>query len=279
MNSIGIDIQRREAWDKVTGKAKYTDDYMIPGMLHAKVLISPHAHAEIKSIDIMEALTTSGVKAIITGKDCAVLCGTILEDRPPLAVDKVRYFGEPVALVVAGCEREAMEAVNKIKVEYTPLPVVHSPSDAVNSTAPLIHENLENYRKAVNEVYPEPNTNITNRVKIRKGDMVKGWNESDVVVKASFQLPKSDHIAMETRVAIAEIHPDGQVIITSSSQAPFSVKKMISKYFNLEEGNVIVKTPLVGGGFGGKAPVTLEILAYLAAKAVNGKIVKIANSR
>ena len=279
MNSIGIDVQRQEAWDKVTGVAKYTDDSLTPGMLHGKILTSSYAHARIKSIDLSEAFKQPGVQAILTGKDCGVRCGTVLEDRPPLAVDKVRYYGEPVALVIASSEREAMSAVQKINVKYKPLPVVHSLLEAVSSKAELIHENLEQYQKAVKDIYPEPNTNIADRIKIRKGDMAQGWGESDVTVEASFQLPKSDHIAMETRNARAEIHPDGQVIITTSSQAPFSVKKTLSQYFKLEEGKITVKTPLVGGGFGGKAPVDLELLAYIASKAVGGKAVKVANTR
>lgn len=279
MNTIGIDIERKEAWDKVTGKARYTDDDIIPGILHAKIVTSPHAHANIKSIDSAEALKSSGVCTILTGQDCAVLCGTVIEDRPPLAVDKVRYFGEPVAMVVAGSEREAMEAANKIIVKYKPLPVVNSAAEAIKNKAPLIHENIGKYKKAVDDVYPEQKTNIADRIKIRKGDLLKGWNESEVVIEASFQLPKSDHIAMETRNARAEIHPDGQVVITTSSQAPFAVKKNLSQYFNIDEGKISVKTPFVGGGFGGKAPVTLEILAYLASKSVNGRLVKIANTR
>lgn len=279
MNLIDTDIIRKEAWDKVTGTAKYTDDYIIPGILHARLVTSSCAHARIEEIDTSEALKCSGVKAILTGQNCAVLCGTVLEDRPPLAIEKVRYFGEPVAMVVGETEREAMEAANKIIVKYKPLLVVDSPSEAIANKAPLIHENLVKYKPLVNDIYPEPNTNIVDKIKIRKGDMVKGWSECDTIIEANFQLPKSDHIAMETRNARAEIHPDGQVIITTSSQAPFTVKKNLSQYFQIEEGKITVKTPFVGGGFGGKAPVTLEILAYLASKAVNGQVVKIANTR
>ncbi|MDF3002407.1 MAG: coxL, partial [Bacillota bacterium] len=279
MKSIGSDLQRQEAWDKVTGCALYTGDSITAGMMHARILISPHAHAEIKSIDTAEAFKVSGVKAVLTGKDCAVQIGSILEDRPPLAVGKVRYFGEPVALVVAFSERAAAEAVTKIKVDYSPLPVVQTPSEAIKKDAPLIHEGLGKYKKAVEDVYPEPKTNIAERIKIRKGNMAQGWEESEIVVEGSFMLPKSDHIAMETRNAKASIHSDGQVVITTSSQSPYTVKKMISQYFNLDESKVTVKTPLVGGGFGGKAAMTLEILAYLASKAVNGQTVKISNTR
>ena len=277
--AIGKSIQRKEAWDKVTGVAKYTDDYIVPGILHAKLVTSPYAHAKIKSIDTSEAVIASGVHAVITGSSFPVLCGVIIEDRPPIAIDKVRYFGEPVALVVANSEREAMHAVKLVKVEYEPLPVVNSISDALKNGATVIHENLGQYKHVVEDVSPEPNTNIAERIKIRKGDMAKGWSDSEVVVEAEFALPKSDHIAMETRNVRAEIHADDQVIISSSTQAPFTVRNMISQYFGLELGKITVKTPLVGGGFGGKAPVQLEILAYMASKAVGGKIVKIANSR
>ncbi|HEX2945586.1 MAG TPA: xanthine dehydrogenase family protein molybdopterin-binding subunit [Clostridia bacterium] len=276
---IGSSVERKEAWDKVTGVAKYTDDFIVPGILHAKLLTSPYAHAVIKSIDAAQAIKSPGVKAIITGSDFPILCGVVLEDHPPVATDKVRYFGEPVAIVVANSEREAMHAVKLIKVAYEPLPVVGSVGDAVKSHAPLIHENLAAYKHAVKGIYPEPNTNIADRISIRKGNMPEGWALSEVVAEAVFKLPKSDHIAMETRNARAEIHADGEVLISTSSQSPYSVKKMLSQYFSIDEGKVNVKTPLVGGGFGGKSPVQLELLAYMASKSVGGRLVKIANSR
>ncbi|AQR93704.1 xanthine dehydrogenase family protein molybdopterin-binding subunit [Clostridium saccharoperbutylacetonicum] len=278
-NGIGVSIPRKEAFDKVTGKAKYTDDLTQTGILHAKILTSRYAHAKIKSIDVSEAQKALGVQAVITGDYCPVLCGTMIEDRPPIAIDKVRYYGEPVAVVVANSEQNAMKALKLIKVEYEPLTVINSVSEAVKADAVLIHEKLSSYKHAVQEVYPEENTNISHRIKIRKGDLRKGWEESEVAVCEKFSLPQSDHAAMETRSAKAEIMPDGRVIIYTSSQAPYSVKKLLSKYYNIPEGNIIVKVPFVGGGFGGKAPMQLEIIAYLAAKAVNGKTVKIANSR
>jgi len=272
-------VPRKEAFDKVTGTARYTDDEIIPGMLHAKILASPYAHARINSIDVTEAMKSPGVKAVITGDYLPVLCGTVLEDRPPIAKDKVRYYGEPVAVVVANTEQEAMESLKLIKVEYDPLPVVNTIDDAIKPNAVIIHENLGQYKHAVQDVYPEVNTNISDRVKIRKGDVIKAWKESEVILCSEFSLPQSDHIAMETRNARAQILPDGRVIIYTSTQAPYSVKKLLSKYYNIPEGNIIVKVPFVGGGFGGKAPMQLEAIAYLASKAVNGKLVRIANSR
>lgn len=278
-NGIGVSIPRKEAYDKVTGAAEYTDDVYLPGMLYAKILGSRYAHARIKSVEFSEAGKSSGVQAIITGNYFPVLCGTVLEDRPPIATDKVRYFGEPVAVVIANTEQEAMRAINLINVEYEPLPVVNSVSDALKPDAVLLHENLGQYKHAANGIYPEQNTNISDRIQIRKGDAAKELGESEIVAEGSFSIPQSDHTAMETRNVRARIMPDGRVLIYTSSQAPFSVRKYISKYLNIPEGNIIVQVPFVGGGFGGKASIQLEIIAYLASKAVNGRPVRIANSR
>lgn len=276
---LGKDIVRKEAWCKVTGAAKYTDDIIEPDALHAKLLTSTQAHARIVKIDISAASGMRGVKAVLTGDSADFLCGTIIKDRPPLAKEKVRYFGEPVAMVVADNELNAKAASAKINVQYEPLPVVNSIADSIRQGAALIHENLMNYKKLVDNVQPVANSNISNSVQIRKGSMQKGWSESEVTVEGSFKLPQSDHAAMETRTARCNILPDGRVFITTSSQAPFTVQKLISEYFNFPEGNVIVHVPFVGGGFGGKAPVQLEVLAVLASKAVGGKRVKIINTR
>jgi len=110
---IGIKTIRKDAWDKVTGKAKYNNDTITSNMLHGRMFISPYAHALIKNIDISKAEMNKGVRAIITGKDSSVLTGSSIEDRPILARDKVRYFGEPIALVIADSEQEAMAAVDQ----------------------------------------------------------------------------------------------------------------------------------------------------------------------
>jgi CO/xanthine dehydrogenase Mo-binding subunit len=278
-NSIGKSVIRKEAWDKVTGKAQYTDDLLPQDILHAKILTSPHTHAIIRSIDVNKAQKAPGVRAVITGEYYPALVGTIINDRPPIAHDRVRYFGEPVALVVARSEMEAMAATKLIKVDYDLLPIINEVGDAVKPGALKIHEKLMQYRQMDDDVHPETGTNVVDRIKIRKGDMNKGWAESEVVVEGHFTLPQADHIAMETRNARCEILPDGRVFIYSSTQAPFTIKKIISQTYNIPEGKVIVKVPFVGGGFGGKAPVTIELLAYLASKAVGGKLVRIAATR
>ena len=279
MMVLGNDVQRKESWDKVTGAAKYNVDEVVRNILHAKMLTSTYAHAKIRSIDISEALKESGVKSILTGKDCDVLIGELIDDRPPIAKDKVRYYGETVALIVADCEQTAQRAASMIKVEYEQLPVINSVYESIKDGAQLIHENLMNYTLESRFVYPQKNSNISDIVKIRKGEMDKGWLESKIIIEGKFTEPQADHAAMEVRNARAEILPDGTVLINTSTQTPFTVKKYISKYFKIDEGKVVVHTPLVGGAFGGKATVQLEILAYLASRSVNGRPVKIVNSR
>lgn len=275
---IGKSVQTKDAPDKVSGTTKYNIDYITPDTLHARLVTSQYAHARIKSIDTQEALKLPGVKAIVTSEYCPGLTGVILEDHPMLAKDKVRYYGEPIAVVVAGSEYEAKKAAELVNVKYEPLPVINTPSEAIKPDAPLIHEKLGEYRR-LKHVFPEPGTNISNHVKIRKGDIGKAWAQCDVTVESSFSLPQSDHIAMEPRNVICEIKPDGRVIMSTSSQAPFVVRKMISRYFNIDEGKVIINTPAVGGAFGGKAAVQLEFIAYLASYAVHGRKIRLVNTR
>lgn len=272
--SIGQSIHRKEAWEKVTGRAKYTDDLPAPGILAARLLVSPYAHALILHIDTKQAWAVEGVKAIVTGKDCSLLFGILLQDRPALATDKVRYAGEPVAMVVAIDEPTAEFAVRLICVEYEQLPVILTPSEALASDAPLIHRQPDGYKKVMAEIYPEAGTNIASRFLMRKGDPASAFSLSDIIVKQHFSLPPSDHLAMEVRTARAEITAETVVIVTSS-QAPYSVRTQLSEAFGIPSGQIQVQVPFVGGGFGGKASVMLEILAYIASKKVNGRAVRL----
>lgn len=276
--TIGNSIYRKEALEKVSGTAKYTDDLFSAAMLHAKLVVSPYAHARIKSIDASEAFKSPGVRAIVTGQADFPLTGEEIHDRPPIAYGKVRYHGEPVAVIVADTPQQAKKAANLVKIEYEALPAVQSPSDAVCTSAPFVHEQLAHYEK-IQHVFPEPNTNIADRIKIRKGNMEIGWQESEVTAEAKFSFGPSDHAAMETRCAIAEIRPDGRILIASSSQSPYMIRKLMSEYFKLDAGKITVTTPFVGGGYGGKVPTQLEIIAYLASKAAGGRPVKLYNER
>jgi CO/xanthine dehydrogenase Mo-binding subunit len=278
MDTVGTAIPRIESNDKVTGSAKYTNDTQSPSFLHGWLLTSPYAHAKILSIDTSKALEVSGVQTVLTGDKFPVLTGTTLADRPPLAVEKVRYFGEPFAIVVAETELLAKHAAELVLAKFEPLPVVTSPSAALLPEAPLIHKNLGSY-KTYGEVYPVPKTNIGNHVKIRKGDIQEGWAESDVVVEGVFAFPSSDHCAMEPRCTIVEAAPSGFIHIQTSTQDPYIIKRFFNRYFQVDESKVIVHVPFVGGGFGGKGSIQLEYIAYLASRACGGRPVKLNNTR
>lgn len=273
--AIGKSVQRKDAWDKVTGKAKYTDDFPTAGILTARLLTSTCAHARILSIDVSGAFGVNGVKAVLTGADCPELFGPLVQDRPALARDVVRYAGEPVALVVAADKPTAETAVRLIKVNYEPLPFVLTPSQAMSEGAPLVHDQVNGYKKVLTDIYPESGTNIASRYRMRKGNMEEAWKRCSTIVEQRFFLPPSDHLAMEVRTARAEISSDGDVRITTSSQSPYSVRKQLADAFLIPSGKIQVRVPFVGGGFGGKAPVTLEILAFLASRSVGGKAVRL----
>ena len=273
--AIGKSIRRKEAWEKVTGKAQYTDDLPVTGILSARLLTSTLAHARILRIDVSKALSAKGVKAVLTGSDCRELFGPLLLDRPALARDVVRYAGEPVAMVIAQDEPAAELAVRLIQVEYEQLPSVLTPSQALSEAAVIIHRHPNEYKKMVTDVFPERKTNIASRYRMRKGNAAEAFGRCDFIVQKHFYLPPSDHMAMEVRTARAEISPDGTVSIITSSQSPYAVRKQLSEAFSIPAGKIQVRVPFVGGGFGGKAPVMLEILAYLASRSVGGKQVRL----
>lgn len=273
--AIGKSVQRKDAWDKVTGKAKYTDDYPTTGVLSARLLTSTYAHARIVKLDISQALALEGVKAVITGADCPELFGPLVLDRPALARDVVRYAGEPVAMVVANQDYIAEQAVRLIKVEYESLTFVLTPSQALATDAPLLHNPTNGYKKVMTDIYPDQHSNIASRYEIKKGNVQEGFAKCNFIAEKRFYLPPSDHLAMEVRTARAEISSDGMVEILSATQSPYSVRKQLSECFVIPSGQIQVRVPYIGGGFGGKAPVTLEILAYIASRSVGGKAVRV----
>ncbi|NEU31014.1 xanthine dehydrogenase family protein molybdopterin-binding subunit [bacterium LRH843] len=272
---VGKPEQRIDAVEKAAGTVRYLGDFNIPGLLHARLVTSTNAHANIKSIDTSEAWKVSGVRAIVTGEMFPFHIGPILADRPPIAFGKVRYYGEPVAIVVADQEYQAKQAAKKVKVEYEPLPVVNSVKQAFQKDAPLVHENSGQYMKIISNVYPQQGTNIGSHIKIRKGDFISAWENCEEKITASYSFNLSDHAALETRGCRLEISPAGKVVVHSTTQSPFTIKKVLNQFFNIELGNIIIHTPMVGGAFGGKGTIQLEPLAYLASKAVGGKLVKL----
>jgi len=237
---IGKSFERTDGYAKVTGAAQYVADLKLPRMLHAQILRPEFAHARIQSVDTSEAERSEGVVKVVTGKDCPIYFSAAgFYDQRPLAVDKVRHGGEPVAAVVADTLDHARKAVPKIKVAYDPLPVVLDPVEAARNKAVLIHERLGEYRH-LGHYFPEPGTNIFHHYRLRKGDIGAGFKEAEVSVEGEFEFSLSAHSAMEPHGAICRWEGKDRVEIWASTQAPFAVQQTVAEMFELPHAHVRV---------------------------------------
>ncbi len=275
---IGAAIPRKDAVEKVTGSAKYLEDLHFAPLLYAKVKQSPLAHARIKRIDTSKAERLPGVRAVVTGKDFPNRSGLYLMDRTYYAVDKVRYFGEPVAAVAAISEEVAAKAVELIEVEYEELPGVFDPREALKPDAPLVHEDLEKYER-VPIFYPKPGTNISNHFKVRKGDVEKGFAEADLILEREYYVPQMQHATIETHKAAALWSPDGKLTVWSTCQSPNVVRQILAKSLEMPLHKIRVISNYIGGGFGGKAGAAMEGLVVPLARKCPGKVVRVVFTR
>jgi CO/xanthine dehydrogenase Mo-binding subunit len=275
--TIGQNIQRSDALVKLTGTCKYVGDLQFPGMLHAMVLRSPYAHAVIKNIDVHEAKKTEGVIKILTGKDISEPIGVAIKDQYPLAKNKVRFVGEPIAVVVAATLEICAHALSKINISYEELPFVLTPEEAIKVDAPILHEDFSRY-EIKPYVYPEEN-NIYHHYKIRKGEYTEAFSESDFIIEKEFWSPYTHHVQLEPHCAIAVYNLDQSMTMYATTQAPFVVQHCISELHNLAMNKVQVIVPYIGGGFGGKSDVTIEPLVSCIAKSVPGRYIKLRLSR
>ena len=276
---LGTSPVRTDAPAKTSGTLRFTDDAVRPGTLHAAVLFSPQAHAEIRKIETAAAAEAPGVRGVFTGADWPeILIGLYLGDKPPLARGNVRHHGEPVVAIVADDEASALNALRLVKIEYAPLPAIGSPREALAPGAPILHPDMADYAH-IPDILPEPGTNVANRTKIRKGEPDRAFAEAAVVVEGDFSFPPGDHVAMEPRVAIAEFGLDGRLEIDSTTQSPFEVRNLLARALGLPERQIVVRAAPIGGGFGGKAGIMLEPLACLLAMRFPGRPVRLANTR
>jgi len=277
-SNLGVSLRRKDAPDKTTGRTRYTGDFTIPGMLYAAVVPSRTAHGRILAIEADEARTMPGVRGIFTGEDFPELVGLYLGDKPALAHGRVRYFGEPVVAVVADDERTAQAAAASIRVRYEDLPILRNPREAMAPEAPLLHPEMESYVH-IPAILPEPGSNVAHHTRIRKGDIDAGFAAAEVTIESEVGFPGKDHAAMEPRIAIAEIRSDGQVVIRSSTQSPYGVRAIMSRVFAIPPGKLTIQVAEIGGGFGGKAGIQLEPLAYLLSRELGGRPVRVLNTR
>ncbi len=275
---VGASPPRIDELEKVTGAAQYVDDIEFgPNLLHVEVVESPHAHALIKRIDTSAAEALPGVVAVATGKDFPYKFGLYMKDRYIFAQDRVRFIGEQVAAVAARCPKVARRAAKLIVVEYEPLPAILDQMQAFAEPDELIHPDLGAYSH-VPWFYPQAETNIAHWRKIRKGELDKGFAEADVVLEDTYRVSRVSHCCMEPHIAVAQVDHAGRMTVWASSQSPFTQRNIFAEAFaplGFSHKNVRCVTPYIGGGFGGKAGVTMEIIAAAMAIKAPGFPVKV----
>lgn len=279
LSCVGKGVERVDTLEKLTGGALYVGDLLLPGMLHAKVLKSPHAKAGIIKIDTEKASRVPGVRAILTGDELDYRLGLYLVDKYILAKGVVRHFGEAVAAVAADTLIAAEKAVELIEVQYEVMEPVLDPVRGLEKDAPLVHPELESYDH-IREVFtPVPGTNIANHTKLRKGDIEKGFQEADFILERTYTNPNVQHVPMETHGSIGQWGTGDRLTVWTSAQSPFTVRNLLAHSFTIPHNNIRVIIPYVGGGFGGKAGIHLEPLVLCLSRKAGGRPVKLIATR
>jgi 4-hydroxybenzoyl-CoA reductase subunit alpha len=268
---IGKRVPRSDAWAKATGAAEYTDDFRAPGLLHGRLLRSPHPHARIVHIDVSHARALVGVKAVITGDDLPLVrygnwrLFPNTQDETVLARGTVRFIGDEVAAVAAVDRETAEEALGLIRVEYEELPAVFDLDAATAEGAPLIHEQSPG------------NVSVTRN--IAYGDVEEAFARSEYVREDVFTLQPVSHAYLEPCSCLARSDDRGRITLVTSTQTPYIVQCLLASVLGLRENEVRVIKPYVGGGFGGKMELRPwdACAAFLARQ--TGKPVKFTISR
>ncbi len=266
---VGKAMAKVDSFTRVTGQDKFADDIFLADMLYGKMLRSTHPHARLRRVDATKALTLPGVVAVATGADLPVRYGILPSspDETVMAIDTVRYVGDPIACVVAEDELTAEEALALIEVDYEPLPAVMSIDDGLRDDLPQLHPN------------PRRTNNIHKEVHLEFGDVEAGFAQADRIFEDEYFFEGNTHAPIEQHAVVARYSADGKLTFWASTQTPHYLHRIAAAVLNLPGSHVRVIAPPVGGGFGGKTePFAHELAAgYLAMK--TGRPVKIALTR
>ena len=249
---VGRNLPRVDGVDKVTGRARFTGDVVLPRMLEGRILRSPLPHARIRAIDASGAEALGGVCAVVTAADLSGL-DPFYNGRPVVAMDRARYVGEPVAAVAAEDEQTAEAALSLIRVDYEELPSALGMDAALTPGAPLIHDDAPG--------------NVCAHERVEQGDVDRGFALSDRVFEARYTFPMVYHYSMEPHAAVARWDADG-IDLWSSAQHPFLVQQDMARIFGMARSQVRLRVAYLGGGFGGKSYTKFEpLVALLSRKA------------
>jgi len=273
-NIVGQSVPRIDAKGKVTGETRYSGDIVMEGMLHMKILFAGRPHARVLNIDISAAESMPGVAAVYTAKDIPVNeYGLQINDQPVLCgpgssipgADIVRFVGDQVAVVVAETEAIAAKAAKLINIEFEELPILTDPEEAIKPGAYAIHP----------EIGP---SNICVHDKIRKGDVEAGFARADVIVEGKYHVPAQEHAYLQPEAGIAFVDEDGLLTVKAAGQWTHADQKQIAHSLRLPVDKVRVQYPAIGGAFGGREDMSVQIVLALAAMKLN-RPVKIIWSR
>lgn len=261
--AIGAPLAPKTAMEKVTGELKFADDLPEEGTAFCKIIWPPFPHAEIKKIYTHEAMQVPGVIRVLTAADVPgkKTFGLIHPDQPVLAVNRVRYLGDPVAIIVAESEKAAEAGRDLVRVEYTELPSLHDPEEAAADGAPELHDG----------------GNPVCEFSLRKGSIEDGFRESAIVVEGRFTTPAVEHAYLEPEAGIAE-YVDGRVTVRAGCQYPQIIRRQLAAVLDIPEEKVRVIAHPTGGAFGGKTDISIQALLALAAY-VTGRRVKLTLTR
>src|SRR5687768_2159603 len=262
---VGRSVPRLESWLKVTGRAEYVHNLRLPGMLYGKIFRSTVAHGRIKRVDVSAAQALAGVYRVITSKEIRELIpepyfGPAFHDQPVLAIDKVRYVGEPVAVVLASDPHVAEEAVHLISAEYEELPAVYDEVEAMTSKA-IVHDVLKpaGTFPDLKHLGGRKNTNVALDFHLRRGNAAEAMKTADRVFEHRFRTQQVMHTPLEPLVSVAE-STESSLTIHTASQSPSFVRIEIARLLGWPENRVRVRVPFLGGGFGAKLYIKLEAL-------------------
>jgi CO/xanthine dehydrogenase Mo-binding subunit len=273
---IGSPVVRGDAHAKVTGSFEYGVDITVPGMLHAKIRRSEVQHALLRRVDTGRALAMPGVHAVLTGADIGdCRAGRFVRDEPILAKDRVRYHGEPVAVVAAETEEIAEAAARAIEVEYEPLPALDTVAESLAPGAPLLHPDWEGYWSAP---VVRRSGNVLSHATLERGDVDGAFARAAHVFEDTYTTQLVHQASLEGRVAVAKVEPDGRVHVTSSHQYPFGLRQDLSDILHIPVESIRVTCSGLGGGFGGKLYAGVEPYCVLLAQRT-GRPVRLAHTR
>lgn len=275
MEILGQSVSMLDAQERVSGFVNYVLNVERPGMLVGKILRSPFPHARILNIDSSRAERLAGVKAVLTRSDFSPgtghigRYGRVYRDQTVVALDKVRFVGDPIAAVAAVDADVAEEAVSLIRIEYEELPAVFDENEALDPTAPLVHdprpEKQADFSKIIQDI--PGNSNICSHFKLRHGNIERGFAEADFVFADVYRSPAAQHAALEPHVTLAE-YARGSITIWTATQMPHAIRSQMAELLNLPLARVRVIVETLGGGFGSKGSLRLEpITSFLAIKA------------